>query len=184
MPVDIKDLRRGAIVFGVFPFAAEFPMTYLDDAGAVATAASVEEYARARRGRATTVQTQVKLRPLLLLHDGTRGENEDVVGLRINSVKPNHKTSSSWPKIEAHEHPFFFHLPTGRHYGLRDESIIALNAVTSVHKTAILAAVGTLNSHEMQIVNERLTKVLGLDLAPLIAGKAKELLRRAGLLSE
>lgn len=183
MPVDVKDLRRGAIAFGVFPFAAQFPMNHLDDANAVATAASVEEYARARKARTTIVQAQVKLRPLLLLHDGTRGENRDVVGLRINSVKEHHKATASWPKVQAHEHPFFFHLPLGRRYGLKAESLIALNSVTSVHKSAILGVVGSLDAHEMQVIDERLVKVLGLDLAPLIAGKARELLRRAGLLS-
>lgn len=155
-------------------------MSYLDDVGAPTQAGTIDDYVRARRGRPTSVQTQVKLRPLLLLHDGTRGDNDDVVGLRINSVKAQHKTSPSWPRIAAQEHPLFLHLPHGR-YGLPEESIIAVNAVTSVHKSAIWRVVGSVTSQEMQIVNERLRAVLSLDLGPLIAAKARELLKRAGL---
>jgi hypothetical protein len=155
-------------------------MRYLDETGVASTARNVDEYASARKGNTTVVQAQVKLRPLLLLHDGTRGDNDDVVGLRINSAKPKHRQSPSWARIAAHEHPFFFHLPEGR-YGLPGESIMAINSVTSVHKTAIWRVVGALNRHEMQIVNERLRTILSLDLSPLIAGKARELLERAGL---
>jgi hypothetical protein len=180
VPASSADLRRGAIAYGIFPFAAQFPMHYLDHSTAVATAQTIDDYAQVRRGRPTTVQAQVKLRPLLLLHDGTRGENDDLVGLRINSVKPHHRESSSWPRITAHEHPLFFHLPAGR-YGLPEESVIALNSVTSVHKSAVWRVVGSVTLHEMQIVNERLRTVLSLDLAPLIAARARELLKRAGL---
>lgn len=74
-------LRRGAISIGVFPFAAQFPMTYIYDVGAPRPASSVDEYVRARRGKATAVEVRVKLRPLFLLHDGTRGVNDDVLGL-------------------------------------------------------------------------------------------------------
>jgi hypothetical protein len=183
VPASPSDLRRGAIAYGVFPFAAQFPMQYVEDDGSLTTACTVEDYVRARTGAPTVVQTQVKLRPLLLLHDGTRGDNYDLVGLRINSVKAQHKQLSSWEKIAAHEHALFFHLPQGN-YGLPAESIIALNSVTSVHKSALWKVVGSLNSHEMQIVNERLRLILSLDLAPLIAAKAKELLKRAGLVSE
>jgi mRNA-degrading endonuclease toxin of MazEF toxin-antitoxin module len=182
LPADVGDLRRGAVAWGVFPFAAQFPMQHLDADRDVTTAATIEEYVAARRGAPTAVQSRVKLRPLLLLHDGTRGDNEDVVGLRINSVKAHHKTSRSWARIEAHRHPLFFHLPSGRGYGLPQESIIALNSVTSVHKSAIWKVIGSVNSHEMQIINQRLIRVFGLDLAPLIAQKAHELLRRAGIL--
>jgi mRNA-degrading endonuclease toxin of MazEF toxin-antitoxin module len=74
----------------------------------------------------------------------------------------------------------FFHLPAGR-YGLPEESIIALSSVSSVHKSAVWRVVGSVTLHEMQIVNERLRTVLSLDLAPLIATRARELLKRAGL---
>jgi hypothetical protein len=172
------------VAWGVFPFAAQFPMRYQQADGGEGTAATVEEYVGARRGAATVVAAEVKLRPLLLLHDGTRGENDDVVGIRINSVRPRHRRSPSWARIEAHQHPLFFHLPTGRGYGLPEESIIALNAVTSVHKSSIWKVRGAVNAHEMQIINERLVRVFGLDLAPMIARKANELLRRAGIVRD
>jgi hypothetical protein len=180
VPASPGDLRRGAIVYGVFPFVAQFPVAYVDDGGTVTTAEAVEDFVRQRKGNPTFVQTQVKLRPLLLLHDGTRGDNDDVVGLRINSVKPRHKRSGPWERIAAHEHPLFFHLPQ-RRYGLPEESIIAVNSVTSVHKSAIWRVVGAVTVHEMQIINERLRTVLSLDLAALITAKARELLKRAGL---
>lgn len=184
MPASSGALRRGAIVYGVFPFAAQFPMSYLDDAGATQAAASVEDYVVARKGKPTSVAAEVKLRPLLLLHDGTRGDNDDVVGLRINSVKPKHKSGSSWPQIEAGEHPLFFHLPKGASYGLPEESLIALNSVTSVHKSAIWRAVGAITVEEMRTINERMRTIVSLDLSGLIAEQARELLRRAGLLKD
>jgi hypothetical protein len=184
VPADVRDLRRGSVAWGVFPFAAQFPMRYLDEHGNATTAPTIEDYVAARRGAPTAVQAQAKLRPLLLLHDGTRGDNEDVVGLRVNSVKSHHKASRSWARIEAHQHPLFFHLPSGTGYGLPQESIIALNSVTSVHKSAIWKVIGSVNAHEMQVINQRLVRVFGLDLAPLIAQKAHELLRRAGVIQD
>ena len=60
--------------------------------------------------------------------------------------------------------------------------VIALNSVTSVHKSAVWRVVSSVTLHEMQIVNERLRTILSLDLAPLIAARARELLKRAGLM--
>jgi hypothetical protein len=184
LPADVSLLRRGAIAIGVFPFAAQFPMTYIDNVGAPRPARSVEEYVRARRGKATAVEVRVKLRPLLLLHDGTRGENDDVLGLRINSVKAHHKTRSSWPRIDAQEHPFFFHLPKSSSYGLPEESIISMTALTAAHKSAIYGVRGALGNEDMQAISERLQRVLSLDLSRQIAAASKDLLRRAGLLAD
>ncbi|WP_372791847.1 type II toxin-antitoxin system PemK/MazF family toxin [Paraconexibacter sp.] len=180
MTLASADLRRGALVYGVFPFAAQFPMSYRDDSGTRQMAASVSSYAAARKGRSTVVEAPVKLRPVLLLHDGTRGDKDDVVALRVNSVKPRHRAMTNWARVEEHEHPFFFHLPKDSRYGLPEESVIDLNAVTSVHKSTLWRRVGSINAHEMQIVNERLRVVLGLDLGPLIARQARELLKKAG----
>lgn len=182
MPASVESLRRGAIAYGVFPFAAQFPMRYLDDRGATPLAATIDEYVKRRRGAATTVQSEAKLRPLLLLlHDGTRGDNDQLLGLRINTVKPRHRDSPSWRRIAAGEHPLFFHLPRGR-YGLPEESIIAINALTAIHKSAVWRTIGAVSRHEMQTINERLRTVLALDLAPLIAAQARELLKRAGII--
>ncbi len=183
MAADVSQLRRGAIAIGVFPFAAQFPMTYFDDGGVRRPARSVEEYVRARRGKATAVEVRVKLRPLLLLHDGTRGENDDVLGLRINSVKPHHRTRSSWARIDTQEHPFFFHLAKSSSYGLPEESIISMTALTAAHKSAIYGVRGALGNDDMQAINERLRRVLSIDLSRQIATASHDLLRRAGLLA-
>lgn len=184
MPADPSLLRRGALAFGVFPFAAQFPLDYLDDDGRRHGAATVDQFATQRGGRATTVLSRVKIRPLLLLHDSTRGENADLVGLRVNSVKPRHRNSPSWARISAHEHPLFFHLPRTARYGLPEESVISLIAVTAVNKNAILGTRGSLTAREMRAISERLARALSLDLGPLISAHAKELLRRAGLLRD
>jgi len=119
---------------------------------------------------------------VLLLHDGAMEQNEDIVVLRINSVRPRHRESASWSRIEAHEHPFFLHLPksTAR-YRLPEESIVSLTAIATVHKNALIKVRGGLNQREMRKIDERLIRVLSLELAPHIAERARELLRRAGV---
>ncbi len=177
MPLHPAELRRGRIVLALFPFAAQFPVQ-LADGGGVDT---VEEYAALRRGRPTPVAVDARLRPVLLLHDRTRGEHGDVVCLRISSVKESVRANASFSRIERHEHPFFFHLPSAlRRYGLAEDSVIALSSIGTVHKSAILGPrhVGELTRHEMQVISERLVRILSLDLSPAIAARARELVVR------
>jgi hypothetical protein len=185
VPVRVAELRRGRIAWGLFPFAADFPLTYLGASGEE-TFEAIEDYAAARGGRATKVVTEVRLRPLLLLHDGTRGEYPDVACLRINSIKPRHRNDSeTWRRIVANEHPFFFHLPAeNSRYQLPQESLIALGAIGTVSKSAILDVGGHLTDDELRLISERLLRVLSLDLGPHIAARARELLERAGILRE
>lgn len=186
MPLDPAQLRRGRIVWAVYPFAAEFPAVVLHDEEEVPVE-TVDEYAKAHKGKPTRLLTEVRLRPVLLLHDGTRGDHDDVACLRINTVKPKHRAhKATWKRIAEHEHPFFFHMPKGGAHGLREESVISLTSVGTVHKSAIanLRPTGGLNEHEMQIISERLVRVLSLDLSHHIAERSRELLRRAGVLEE
>jgi mRNA-degrading endonuclease toxin of MazEF toxin-antitoxin module len=182
MPAAASELRRGAIAWGAFPFAAQFPMRWLDDGERPRTLPSIDEYATHRGGKPTHVVCEVKLRPVLLLHEGADERSGDVAVLRINSVRPRHRESASWRAIAAHEHPFFFHLPsTNPRYRLPEESIVSLTSIATVHKNALLSVRGALNTHEMQKVDERLIRVLALDLGPYIAARGRELLRRAGI---
>jgi mRNA-degrading endonuclease toxin of MazEF toxin-antitoxin module len=175
-------LRRGAVAWGAFPFAAQFPMRWLDDGERPQTLASIDEYATQRRGKPTHAICEVKLRPVLLLHEGADERSGDVAVLRINSVRPRHRESPSWRAIAAREHPFFFHLPkTCPRYRLPEESIVSLTSISTVHKNALLRVRGALNAHEMQKIDERLVRVLALDLGPYIAIRAREMLRRAGI---
>ena len=184
MPAAAAELRRGRVFYGLFPFASTFPLT-LAEGDRWVEAPDVETYARTRRGESTRIVTEARLRPVLLLHDGTRGEHEDVVCLRINNVKPRHRRDrATWERIERNEHLLFFHLPAlPERYGLPAESVIALASIGTVHKSAILGPrhVGELTARELQVVSERLWRLLSLDLAPRIAASARELLRRAGI---
>ena len=179
MPVDPRELRRGRICLAVFPFAASFPVRLRDGT----TLASVEDWARRFRGKAAELVTEARLRPILLLHDRTRAGHGDVICLRINSVKPELKRDAQvWAKIEQHEHPFFFHLPgsIGR-YRLAEDSVIAITSLGAVHRSAILGSTGgELSPHELQVVSERLARLIELDLSSRVAALAKELLRRGG----
>jgi mRNA-degrading endonuclease toxin of MazEF toxin-antitoxin module len=182
VPLAAAELQRGRIVFALFPFSCNFPRT-VEHGGERLEVATIEDYARLRRGRPTGVATEVRLRPVLLLHDGTRGDHGDIACLRVNTVKPSHRRSdATWRRIESHEHPLFFHLPKGRPYGLEAESVISLSSVGTVNKSAVLGPrhLGRLNAHEMQIVSERLAATLSLDLSPRVAERAREALRRAG----
>jgi mRNA-degrading endonuclease toxin of MazEF toxin-antitoxin module len=177
MPLPTGELRRGRIVLALFPFAAAFPLRLADGQ----EVDSVESYLRLRGGAATGLVADARIRPVLLLHDRTRGPYDDVVCLRINSAKPAMRQTESWPRIAEHEHPYFLHLPLeNARYGLDEESVIALSAIGAVHRSAIAGrrAIGELSTDEMQVVSERLARILSLDLAPLIAAQARELLRR------
>lgn len=182
MALDPVELRRGRIVWAVFPFAPEFPAETLEEAERVRFE-DAEAYARARKGAPTEFITEARLRPVLLLHDGSRDDHGDILCLRINSVKAKHREGTqTWRRITDREHPFFFHLPAGG-YGLDQESLISLTSVGSIHKSVIAAIKppGDLSSEEMRVISERLTRVLSMDLAPLIAKRARELLERAGI---
>jgi hypothetical protein len=183
MPLDAAELRRGRIVWAIYPFAADFPAEILDS-GRRIPVASIEEYARLRRGRPTELITEVRLRPVLLLHDGTRGEHEDVVCLRVNTIKDKHRRDTqTWQRIERQEHPLFLLLPRSGPYGLDEDSVLSLPSIGTVHKSAIAGfrPRGGLSVAEMQLVSERLRTALSLDLAPQIAGAARRLLERAGV---
>ena len=123
MPTPAGELRRGRIVYALFPFASEFPVE-LADGG---THRTVEELAAAHRGSPVRLVVEARLRPVLLLHDGTRGRHGDIACLRVNSVKPTLETNTqAWQRIVAQRHPSFFHLPAGvARYGLASESVIA-----------------------------------------------------------
>jgi len=184
VPLAASELRRGRICYAVYPFVPSFPLSVADDGGRE-EAGDVEAFARARRGRHTRILAEGRLRPVLLLHDGTRGEHEDVICLRVNAVKERHRrVAATWRRIEMQEHPFFFLLPAGRRgSGLARDSVISLSSVGAIHKTAILGPrpAGQLGRDEMRAISDRLSLVLSLDLAPKIAARAEELLRRAGL---
>lgn len=178
MALDVAELRRGRICYAVYPFASSFPAELADGT----QIPNVEDFARGLGGGIADLKAGVRLRPVVLLHDGTRGDYGDIACLRVNSVKDKHRGSMSWPRITSHEHPLFFHLPPQPRYGLADESVIAINSVGTIHKSAILGPrhAGALSVQEMQIVSERISRCLSLDLAPLIADRARELLARAG----
>ncbi|MEX2196649.1 MAG: hypothetical protein WD844_15320 [Thermoleophilaceae bacterium] len=181
MPLAPAELRRGRICWALYPFAGQFPAA-LADGPRVDT---VEDLAGHHGGRPVRLVTEARLRPVLLLHDGTRGEQEDLVCLRVNTVKARHRSDSdTWDRIERAEHPFFLLLPaTERRYGLPEDSVVAIASVGTVHKSALLGPrhVGELSRAEMETVSDRMSVALGLDLAPKVAALAKELLRRAGL---
>ncbi len=187
MPAPVGELRRGRIFYALFPFTAAFPLAFRDETGTTGTARTVEAFAAARRGAPTDVIARGRLRPVLLLHDGTRGEHEDVVCLKISGVKPRHRRDArQWDRIERREHPVFFHLPAdSARYGLPGESVVRLASLGTVHKSALLGPrhIGELTATELEQISARLTKVLSLDLSRFIAARALELLRRAGLVS-
>jgi hypothetical protein len=177
VPLPVAELRRGRLVLALFPFVSSFPLRS-EDGSAIAT---VEDFARAHRGTSATVLAEARIRPVLLLHDRTRGAHGDVLCLRVSSVKESMRASPSWPRVVAQEHPLFLHLPAATaRYGLREESVVTLSSVGAVHKTAIIGprAVGTLDHGEMRVVSERLARLLSLDLGPLVAAQARELVLR------
>jgi mRNA-degrading endonuclease toxin of MazEF toxin-antitoxin module len=179
VPTPVADLLRGRIVYALFPFAADFPVELADGR----SHQTVEQFAATHRGQPARLVVEARLRPVVLLHDGTRGGHGDVVCLRVNTVKPTLKSNTqTWRRIVNQEHPSFFQLAaTVRRYGLPAESVIAIGSIGTVNKSALLGPpVGSLAQHELQQVNERLARALQLDLAPLISARALELLRRAG----
>ena len=177
------ELRRGAIAFGVFPFAAEFPMTCLGADGTQDQVVNADDFAAGRSpGGYSSVVAKVKLRPMLLLHDGIRGSRDDLLGVRIGSVRAATRKSGSWARVESGDHPFLFRLPVAERYGLPVESLVDLTSVTAVNKCAVWKIVGGLNSAEMRRISDCLARALSLDLGARVRADATELLRRSGLL--
>lgn len=179
MAIDPVELRRGRICLAVFPFATRFPLVTVDGVAVE----NVEAWARTHRGAPVEIAVSARLRPVLLLHDRTRAEHGDVLCLRVNTVKPElRRDERAWELIERHEHPFFFHLPKANaRYALREDSVVALASLGAVHRSAVLAATGgELSRGEMQVVAERLARLIELDLSARIARRARELLARAG----
>jgi hypothetical protein len=173
-------LWRGRILYALFPFTTQLPVRLSKGA----RYGTIEEFATVEHGAPAEIVVEARLRPVLLVHDGTRGEHGDVICLRVNSVKPGLKSDAEvWRRIVEQRHPAFFHLPaTATHHGLPRESVIAISSIGTVSKSALLRpAVGGLTHAELQQVNERLARELQLDLAPLVAERARELLRRAGI---
>ena len=164
-------------MLALFPFASSFPLRTAD--GHMLT--TVEDFARVHRGLAAGVLAEGRIRPVLLLHDRTRGQHGDVLCLRISSVKQSMRESESWSRVVSQEHPLFMHLPAATaRYGLRDESVVALSSIGAVHKSAIAgkAPLGALDFREMRVLSERLARLLSLDLGPLVAAQARELVLR------
>jgi mRNA-degrading endonuclease toxin of MazEF toxin-antitoxin module len=165
------------VVLALFPFASSFPLRTADGR----TLSTVEDFAHSHRGAAAGVVAEGRIRPVLLLHDRTRGAHGDVLCVRISSVKQPMRESESWPRVVRQEHPLFLHLPapTSR-YGLREESVVALSSIGAVHKSAIAGRtpLGALDHGEMRIVSERLARLLSLDLGPFVAAQARELVLR------
>ena len=182
MPTPVAELRRGRVIWALFPFAPAFPVEALvEDAPGTTRIDTVDAFARARRGQPTRVVSETRLRPVLLLHDGTRGEHEDVVCLRINSVRDRHRLlRDTWPRIEDGSHPIFHLLRAGEwRHGLPVDSLVALTSIGTVHKSALVGQpVGELDATELRGLHERLVRALGLDITGLIAGRARELVAR------
>jgi hypothetical protein len=179
MPADARELRRGRICVAIFPFSPAFPLRLADGE----ELPDVEAWATRLRGAPAGVVAEARLRPVLLLHDRTRAGHGDALCLRISTVKPEHRRDPGlWERIERGEHPFYLLLraAVGR-YRLRADSLVSLLSLGTVHRSAILAPTGgALSAREMQLVSERLARVLELDLAPRVAALAHELLRRGG----
>jgi hypothetical protein len=174
MPADACELRRGRICVAIFPFSPAFPLRLADGE----ELPDVEAWATRLRGAPAGVVAEARLRPVLLLHDRTRAGHGDALCLRISTVKPEHRRDPGlWERIERGEHPFYLLLraAVGR-YRLRADSLVSLLSLGTVHRSAILAPTGgALSAREMQLVSERLARVLELDLAPRVAA-----LRRGG----
>lgn len=183
MPTPVADLRRGRIVWALFPFSPAFPLDVLPHRGdRPKRVGTVDAFARERQGRTARIVTQARLRPVLLLHDGTRGEHDDVVCLRVNSVRDRHRRlRGTWPRIEDGTHPIFQLLRAGSgSHGLPVDSLVALTSIGTVHKSAIVGRpLGHLDAAELRALSERLVRALGLDLTGLIAARARELVVKA-----
>jgi hypothetical protein len=179
MPADPRELRRGRICLALFPFAPAFPLRLADGT----ETPDVETWARARRGATAQLVADARLRPVLLLHDRTRGGHGDVLCLRINTVKAEHRRDADvWARIERGEHPFFFLLRGAvERYRLRADSLVSLASLGAVHRSAVLAPTGgALTPRELQLLSERLARLLELDLAPRVAARRGGFVRPSG----
>ena len=176
MSAPLADLQRGAICVALYPFTPEIPLDLVlrEAEAGDGLNAKIESYdtieAVARISRKELV-VEFKMRPVLLLQEGTSEQRPDILAARINSITDEHrKKRENWVrKLENNIHPVMVRVGHEEHHGLKAESYVNLLSVQPINKSAILGRLGALTEGEMVDISERLILSLEIDVSAYVA---------------
>ena len=186
MSLAFPEMERGAVCLALFPFTQGFPLevvikavesdllAQLDEHESVDAASQVIEPGDPR----PEVVSQVKLRRVLLLQDGTDSRAEDIIVASIRSIDERRKAQRRqwYARLTAGQHPAQLLLGAERRHGTGgQEAFVNLLDLRPIRKAALLRRTGRLNESEMRDVSERIVRTLELDISGLFpnAGESR-----------
>jgi hypothetical protein len=180
LPCNISDLSRGAVCLALYPFVLSFPVERV--------AREAEDRLLAHLKRFDTIDdlqieipagdpgqelvASFKLRPILVLHDGTDAGIPDVAVAKVTSIKADRvENHPKWYKrVQEGRHDTQYMLERGA-LTLADSdlgSYVDAKSVAVVRKTTILRRVGKLDRDQMVEVSNRLIKALEIDVSEYV----------------
>jgi hypothetical protein len=181
LPCEPFDLTRGAVCLALYPFVLSFPVERL--------ARQAEDQLRTRVERFETIDSlgveikaedagqelvaQFKLRPVLVLQDGTDESIPDIAVAKITSVKEERasKHAKWYKRLQEGRHDTQYMLQPGS-LTLADAekgSYVDARSVAVIRKTTILRRVGNLDSEQMVEISGRLIKAWEIDVSRYVS---------------
>jgi hypothetical protein len=172
--------KRGEVRWALVPYAFEAPFRSPDWSGPIGIS-DLDEIVRAREGRsAIVVEVPAKIRPVLLLQSVAHAAHGTCAALRVKRIEA--LSESLRDGVRSGEDPSLAPLRTlvaGR------EHAVIVTAPVAVHLSAVASApIARLSGEEMRGVDERLARVLELDLDRLVEERAVTLLEALGVGSD
>ncbi len=119
-----------------------------------------------------------KARPVLILNNPPRTEHQEVTALRLLRLSKI-ADASQQERIRQQLDPLLFHLDPAR-FGLPEENAAIVSALVTIHVDAISAGemLGSLNTHEMRALGERIINFYGFDTRLLVERTIRALAAR------
>lgn len=168
--------QRGEVRWALIPFAFEAPFRSPEWSGPIGIA-DLGEIVRAREGRsAVTLEVPAKIRPVLLLQGVAHAAHGTCAALRVRRLEALSEPLRDG--VRDGEDPHLAPLTTP--IAEREHAVI-VTAPLAVHLSALASApIARLSAEEMRGVDERLARILQLDLDRLVEEHAVTLLETLG----
>ena len=172
--------QRGEVRWALVPFAFEAPFRSPEWSGPIGIA-DLDAIVRSREGRsAITVEVSAKVRPVLLLQGIAHAGHGTCAALRVKRLEALSEPLRDG--VRRGEDPHLAPLQTTI---AEREHAVVVTAPLAVHLSALASApIARLSAEEMRGVDERLARVLELDLDRLVEERAVTLLEALGIGSD
>lgn len=181
MSLAFSEMERGAVCLALFPFTQGFPLEVVVKAAESNLLAQLDEHESIESvgqiigpgDPPLEVVSQLKLRRVLLLQDGTDSRAEDIIVASIRSIDEQRKAQRRrwYARLASGQHPVQMILGAERRHGTGGrEAFVNLLDIRPIRKAALLRRTGRLNESEMRDVSERVVRALELDISGLFPG--------------